>query len=68
MNLDRKRFWLAVRLILPGAMLLFAAAVALPSLMKSRWASCGMPVLYKVSVADAFQTNSFALKIRLARK
>ncbi len=52
MNRDRKRLWLAVRLVLYGAMLLLALAVALPSFVQARWASCGVPVVFQVSVAD----------------
>jgi len=53
MNPDRKRWWLVVRLIAFGVLLLVAVAVALPNFVEARWVSCGVPVVFKVSVADA---------------
>jgi hypothetical protein len=52
-NSANKRFWLVVRLIAYGVLLLLGVAIALPSFVKSRWASSGVPVAFKFTVVDA---------------
>ena len=53
MNSANKRFWLVVRLIAYGVVLLLGVAIALPSFVKSRWASSGVPVILKFTVVDS---------------
>jgi len=53
MNADEPKFWLVVRSIAYGVIVLLGVAVALPSFVKSRWSSSGVPVTFNIAVADA---------------
>ena len=53
MNASKTKFWLIVRSIAYGVIVLLGVAVALPSFVKSRWASSGVPVAFNIAVADA---------------
>ena len=53
MNADKTKFWLVVRSIAYGVIVLLGVAVALPSFVKSRWSSSGVPVTFNIAVADA---------------
>ena len=53
MNADEPKFWLVVRSIAYGVILLLGVAVALPSFVKSRWSSSGVPVTFQFTVVDA---------------
>lgn len=53
MNANKAKFWLVVKFIAYGVILLVAIAVAVPNFVQARWASSGVPVTFKVAVADA---------------
>ncbi len=53
MSIAKNRFWFVLRLITYGLMLLVGAALALPSFVKSRWGSSGVPVGFKCTVVEA---------------
>lgn len=50
---NKRRVWLAVRLVLYGVILLLALAIALPNFVHARWVSCGVPVALNFTVLDA---------------
>ena len=53
MNASKTKFWLIVRSIAYGVILLIGVAVALPSFVKSRWSSSGVPVTFQFMVVDS---------------
>ena len=53
MNADKTKFWLVVRLIAYGVLLLLAVAITVPQFVQARWSSSGVPVTFNIEVADA---------------
>jgi len=54
MSANQTRFWGVLWIITHSvAILLLAAAVAVPRFVKARWSSSGVPVVLNISVADA---------------
>ena len=53
MNADEPKFWLVARSIAYGVILLLGVAVTLPSFVKSRWSSSGVPVAFQFIVVDS---------------
>lgn len=53
MNASKTKSWPVVRSIAYGVIVLLGVAVALPSFVKSRWSSSGVPVAFQFTVVDA---------------
>ncbi len=53
MSTAKNRCWFVLRLIAYALILLLGAAVTLPSFVKSRWGSSGVPVGFKFTVVEA---------------